>query len=213
MITAAPRPVATRTMTEATGQPVPELYGLVLAGGRSRRFGSDKASLEIEGQTLLARTAALLKPHVRQVFVSVRPDQTNDALRTGFQLIADQRQDAGPAAGLLAAHDHLTDAAWLIVACDLPRLNQPAIERLVRERDHTRAATAFRSPVDDLPEPLCAIYEPATLARFRRQADAGGGLSPKDLLLGVDVRLIDAPAGEVLSNVNTPADLERLQDR
>lgn len=198
-------------MTETAALPAPELYGLVLAGGHSRRFGRDKAALQVDGQTLLARTVALLTPHVRSVFVSVRPDQTDEALRAGFELIADEHTGAGPAAGLLAAHARRPRAAWLAAACDMPLLDSGTIECLVRARNPQRAATAFRSPVDGQPEPLCAIYEPATLARFREQVKAGGGLSPRDLLARADVALVDAPTGDALCNVNAPADLERLR--
>ncbi|TDJ44237.1 MAG: molybdenum cofactor guanylyltransferase [Gammaproteobacteria bacterium] len=193
------------------GKPrVPPLYGLVLAGGRSRRFGSDKAALQIEGRALLERTIGLLRPAVETAYVSVRADQVDDALRSRFPMIADELPGLGPAGGILAAHGRHPQAAWLVLACDLPGLSEAAIRILVQSRDVRTAATAYRSPADGLIEPLCAIYEPATLARFQREAAAGEGLSPREFLSGVAVHMLEPTEADALINVNTPADLLRL---
>jgi molybdopterin-guanine dinucleotide biosynthesis protein A len=57
---------------------------------------------------------------------------------------------------------------------------------------------------------LCAIYEPATLARFRRQVDAGGSASPRDWLAAEGCLLLDAPGPDALESINTPRDLDSL---
>lgn len=189
------------------------LNGLVLAGGLSRRFGRDKAALQVGGNSLLGRTTGLVEPFVNQLRVSVRPEQLNEQLRAAFALLPDTIADGGPAAGLLAAHDFASEAAWLVVACDLPLLDTDTIGRLVAAREEKRDATAYSSPVDGKPEPLCAIYEPAALGRLAAQAAAGGSLSPRDLLAAGDTALLPAERPEALANVNEPGDLERLQNR
>jgi len=200
-------------MSDRAPGDTPELFALVLAGGRSRRFGSDKAAFEVGGRTLLARTVELLQPILANVFVSVRADQTDDALRNAFPLIVDDEPGLGPAGGLLAAHRQHDDVAWLVVACDMPGLDERTVRNLVQSRDARRAATAFRSPVDGIVEPLCAIYEPATLARFARREQAGQGLSPRDLLAGSDVEFVELADAAALANVNTPPDLPNRDDR
>ena len=197
-------------MTDESRVPAANICGLVLAGGRSRRFGRDKAAIEVAAEPLLSRTARILLSVLDDVFVSVRADQIGDELRSRFQLIPDQDAGLGPAAGILAAHGKRPHAAWLVVACDMPLLDADAIRHLIELRAGHRAATAYRSPADGLPEPLCAIYEPDTLARFQRQASAGKGLSPRGLLTHADVELIDPQRPELLSNVNTVDDLDRL---
>lgn len=189
------------------------LNGLVLAGGLSRRFGRDKAAVEVGGDTLLARTVALVTPFVQTLRVSVRPEQLNERLRATFSLLPDTVQNGGPAAGLLAAHEFAPEAAWLVTACDLPLLDADAIGRLVAARDEKRDATAYSSPVDGKPEPLCAIYEPVALARLAALAAGDGNLSPRDLLAAGDTALLQAKRAETLANVNEPGDLERLQNR
>jgi len=189
---------------------VPPVYGLLLAGGRSRRFGRDKAGIEVDGQALLARIFTLIGSVCDQVFVSVRADQVDEALRKQYRLIADERPELGPAGGILAAHAHSPDVAWFITACDMPLLDEASIRLLVESRRAEKGGTGYRSPLDGLPEPLCAIWEPATLKKFRQRVESGGGLSPRDMLVDANAELIDAADARVLANVNTPADLERL---
>jgi molybdopterin-guanine dinucleotide biosynthesis protein A len=188
------------------------LLGLVLAGGRSRRFGSDKAAIRVQGRALLEKTVILLQPSVEAVYVSVRADQTDDRLRREFSLLVDREADLGPAGGLLAAHALRPDAAWIVLACDLPFMDEAAVAHLIGSREVTRAATAYRSDDDGSPEPLCAIYEPDTLARFRHQVDTGGSLSPRGFLMSADVKCIKPSRGRVLLNVNTPDDLARNEN-
>ena len=189
----------------------PELCGLVLAGGRSERFGPDKAAVLIHGQTLLARAVAALRGVVSEVRVAVRQDQLAESLRRRFMLVPDVAEGIGPAAGILAAHRLCPDTAWLVVACDMPGVTQELLAMLIEHRDPARPATAFRAATDGLPEPLCAIYEPATLARFRRQVEAGGNPSPRSWLAAEHPVLLDAPTANALNSINTPGDLARLR--
>ncbi len=197
-------------MTDESQAPSPDIYGLVLAGGHSRRFGNDKAALEIDHESLLSRTVSVLQAVIDTVFVSIRADQIDDQLRSQFQLILDEDESLRPASGIIAAHKSRPDAAWLVVACDMPLLSPDAVRHLIKARTGRRAATAYRSPDDGLPEPLCAIYEPDTLARFQHQVVIGKGLSPRSLLAHADVELIDPQYEGLLSNVNTVDDLARL---
>jgi len=188
----------------------PDLWGLVLAGGRSRRFAAgDKAGARLDGETLLERTVGIAGKVVGRVFVSARADQHTDPLRSRWDLITDDKEGQGPAGGLLSAHRCYPDVAWLAVACDLPLLDAATLGRLTAARDPGRAATAFRSPRNGQPEPLCAIYEPATLSRFRQDVERGGSLSPTGLLANADVVLVDITSPDVLTNVNTVDDRNR----
>lgn len=179
------------------------LSGLVLSGGYSQRMQRDKAALVVDGQTQLARAVHLLQSVCADVFISVRADQQNDPTRAGYAQIVDQLQDIGPAAGILAALGARTDHAWLVVAVDLPLLDANTLTALIAARDPTTLATAYRSHHDGLPEPLCAIWEPASsnlLDTFLR----GGRNCPRKFLISHPVRLIDLAAPDALANVNTP---------
>ncbi|MET0292863.1 MAG: NTP transferase domain-containing protein [Steroidobacteraceae bacterium] len=185
----------------------PSVRGLVLAGGRSRRMASDKALLPYAGETQLDRAMALLAKLGIPAFVSVRPDQMDEPVRARHPQIVDRIADAGPVAGILAALESAPDSAWLVIACDLPFLDERTLRHLIAHRDASRLATAYRSAHDGLPEPLCALYEPAS--RESLSAALGTGKScPRGFLKGASTRsevtLLDLPAAEALDNVNTP---------
>jgi molybdopterin-guanine dinucleotide biosynthesis protein A len=96
------------------------------------------------------------------------------------------------------------------VACDLPLLDGETLDQLVAARDPGRLATAFRSAHDGLPEPLCAIWEPASAAPLLRWVETGQSC-PRKFLLRHDARLLDAARPRALENANTPD--EALQAR
>jgi molybdenum cofactor guanylyltransferase len=182
----------------------PPLYGLVLAGGRSTRMGRDKAALPYGDQTpQLERAVALLGKHVQRVFVSVRADQADDPLRARFAQIKDRHENIGPIAGLLAAQAQHPQAAWLVLACDLPLLDDASLTHLVGARAVARAATAYRSSHDGLPEPLCAIYEPRSREAVSAWV-AAGEQCPRRFLNSTDTTLLDEPNPRALDNINTP---------
>ncbi|HEX7802851.1 MAG TPA: NTP transferase domain-containing protein [Pseudoxanthomonas sp.] len=197
---------ATRAAESTT---LPALHGLVLSGGASTRMGKDKALLDRHGEPQLQATFRLLSRQVQSCFVSLRNDQRDEPVRAALPGIVDETEGAGPAAGLLAAHAAYPEAAWLVLACDLPRLQASTLEALIRARDGIHAAIAYRGTVDDLPEPLCAVWEPAALARLSHQAQAGRyGL--REALRSADTLLLPAPGGCELDNINTPQERQRL---
>jgi molybdenum cofactor guanylyltransferase len=196
--------------TASGAERLPALHGLVLTGGASTRMGKDKALLDRQGEPQLLATFRLLSQHVQSCFVSLRRDQREESIRAGLPGIFDETDGIGPAAGLLAAHGAYPDVAWLVLACDLPRLQPSTLLGLIRARDGRHAAIAYRSAVDDLPEPLCALWEPAALASLSRQAQAGR-YRLRDILESDDTLLLSTPSGDVLENINTPQDLQRLR--
>ncbi len=204
-------------MPEASAQ---RLLGLVLAGGASSRMRRDKASLAYGGRTQLDRAAELLARHAAAVFVSVRADQVNDPVRARHALIVDSVDGGGPMVGIRSALAAHPQAAWLVIACDLPFLSDRVLAALLAERGRALAAdpglmaTAYRSTHDGLPEPLCAVWEPRAAAALA-EYHAGGGHCPRKFLMRHAARLIDPVERQALDNVNTPeeyADASRTLD-
>jgi molybdopterin-guanine dinucleotide biosynthesis protein A len=179
------------------------IFGLVLAGGRSTRMQRDKAALTYRGRTQLEWAVSLLQPHAERVFVSVRPDQTDEPTRARFEQIVDSAQNLGPIAGIMAAQAKYPHAAWLVLACDLPFLDGGTLTNLIGARQPKCLATAYRSSHDGLPEPLCAIYEPGSREPLIAHV-ASGKICPRKFLINADVELIDEPNPQALDNVNTP---------
>ncbi len=182
---------------------IASVYGLVLAGGASKRMHRDKAALEYQGKTQLARAFELAGRHVQTVFVSVRADQSSDPARAQRPMIVDLRDCQGPIGGIRSAMAAHPAAAWLVLACDLPFLSDAAIEELLRRRDPGALATAYKSAHDGLPEPLCAIWEPAA-ARVLAEYQTAGNDCPRKFLIRHGANLLELPDPRALDNVNTP---------
>jgi len=187
---------------------VPRLYGLVLAGGRSSRMRRDKAAIEFRsGETQLDAAMKLLEGRVSRAFVSVRADQRDDAIRARYPHIVDRGDVEGPIAGISAAFSIYADMAWLVLACDLPFLDAGTLDTLITARDPRFDATAFRSSHDGLPEPLCAIYEPAARPAIAAQIAAGRNC-PRKFLINAHTQLLKQPNPRALDNVNTVEEYE-----
>ena len=142
----------------------PASTGWCSPAGSSSRMQRDKAALTYRGRSQLERAVELLGRHVAPVFVSVRADQAERPRRGAHTpLIIDPARRRGPdGRHPLGIRGDTPDAAWLVLACDLPFLSDATLEQPDRARaTRARTATAFRSAHDGLPEPLCAIWEPA----------------------------------------------------
>jgi molybdopterin-guanine dinucleotide biosynthesis protein A len=178
------------------------LYGLVLAGGESRRMGQDKGLLDYHGKPQREYAADLLNGFCEKTFLSARVGQK---METAYEVIEDTFLDLGPYGGILSAFRQFPNVAWLVVACDLPLLDATTLQQLVDNRNITKIATAFESATEAFPEPLIAIWEPkayTVLLQF-----LGKGYScPRKVLINSDIKLLRANNLGALQNVNDPAE-------
>lgn len=185
------------------------LTGAVLAGGRSRRMGSDKALLLLGGRPLLAFVLDAIRPLFSDVIlVSNEPA----AYATfGVPVVADRFDGCGPLGGIHAALSSSRSPHTFCIACDMP-FAAPAVITHLTSLAPGYDAVVPRSGAGC--EPLHAVYagsclEPVeTMLRARcRRVDA--------LFATVRVRWVGAeelrpldPSGRSFLNVNTPSDLE-----
>jgi len=184
------------------------VYGLVLAGGKSRRMGRDKALLIRGGQSQLAYAVSVLEDCVDRVFVSTRADQKDDKERARFEQLVDAYNDIGPVAGILTALDAHPEVDWLVVACDLPNVDIATIRSLLDARDGEQDFTAYSSTHDGHPEPLCAVYHVGCKEIVQRFVDEGINC-PRKILIRSQTRLLTQADPSALDNVNTPDDLQQ----
>ena len=180
----------------------------VLVRFRKTPAARDKAAIEFRpGETQLDAAMKLLEGRVARAYVSVRSDQQSDPTRSKYPRIVDRGDVEGPIAGISAAFAQYPDAAWLVLACDLPFLDAHTLDTLLAARDAEQDATAFRSSHDGLPEPLCAIYEPSARTAIAAQIAAGRNC-PRKFLINARTRLLDQPNPRALDNVNTVAEYQ-----
>lgn len=185
------------------------LFGLVLAGGRSRRMGRDKAALiHPDGRPLAQRALELLADAgCARVFLSVRHDQElppGISLSDKVSILRDPIEGSvGPLAGILTALRSEPAADWLVLACDLPRLDGHTLSHLCASRRDGERFLSYRSEWDGLPEPLCALYAAEALPVLESARDAGIRC-PRAVLLQQECRLLDPLVVGALDNANTP---------
>jgi len=190
---------------------VATLQGLVLAGGFSRRMGRDKAALQIHDRPQAEHVATLLSGLCGFVAISVRPDQRDLATRP-WHTIPDKDPGSGPLGAIVSAQAFAPGVAWLVVACDLPFVNEEVLSCLIANRDPSRLATCYSSEHDGLPEPCCTIYEPHG-ADLIRESFARDMRCPRKILINGDVLALKQISPGALDNINTPAELEAAMER
>ncbi|ACO47139.1 molybdenum cofactor guanylyltransferase [Deinococcus deserti] len=177
----------------------------ITAGGRSSRFGSDKALALWRGRTLLQHVAASLEPCPQRLLVA----PPGRYVLGGWTPVEDTRPGEGPLAGLEAALQ-AAGTGWVAFAgVDLPGLTRTYWETLAAARV-PGALSVQAQDVSGRPQPLGALYHTSLLPRLRALLDSG----ERRLRLAAPEDTTVTAAGlnpAALRNVNTPADLAELK--
>jgi len=188
------------------------IYGLILAGGKSSRMGEDKGSLDYHGMAQVDHVQKILRNFTKQCFVSCRKEQEHLPHLKYHLQIHDRLLEMGPGGGIVSALMEHKKAAWLVLACDLPFLDEATIENIIAKRNPFKVATCYRSSKNKLPEPLCAIYEPRAKQNFF-QFFAKGYTCPRKMLINSNVLNIDLLNESSLANANTPDDFKLAKEK
>ena len=180
------------------------LTALILAGGKSTRFGADKARHAVEGRAMIERVAEVVTEVADTVLISVAEEGAEYDLPSARQVV-DRYRDAGPLAGLHAGLE-ATETPWLLaVACDMPFVTADVLQALAAARGPETDAVVART-LDGRYHPLCACYHQRTRPLVEAHL-AAGTLAMHALLDRLkNVRFVDLPAGP-LRNVNRVSDL------
>ena len=183
---------------------------VILCGGQSRRMGTCKARLTVEGEPVLHRLAGALS------FFEERLLSANDAsLGAGLSwtVVEDRFPGLGPGAGLHAALLASKKEALLCVPCDLPAFSEQAARCLLAQYPGDCAAMVCRDGTGRL-HPLCGIYTKQMLPALERRLSAGH-CRMTELLEDAPTVVLDTagllPDG-VFFNMNTPADHCRAEE-
>jgi molybdopterin-guanine dinucleotide biosynthesis protein A len=191
----------------------PAVVGLVLAGGRSVRFGGEKAAALLDGRPLLWWAAERLRTVCANVAINVRPGTEAEAIAraAGLPLLYDEPGDAsGPLAGVkvgLAWAMEQGASTLAVSPCDAPLLPDDLYVRLL-ERAEGGAAHAETS---DGRQPLCAVW-PITALAAVRDALVGGAHPPTwQMLERLGAQRVFFERSVAFTNVNTREDLAAIE--
>jgi molybdopterin-guanine dinucleotide biosynthesis protein A len=191
---------------ETRGLEPDDVWFFVLAGGKSRRLGKNKALIEIEGTPLIQRLVQAI-PGKR---IAILANEAEPYRFLGLPVIPDVHRGVGPMAGLHAGLRHSDTEYSFFLACDLPRLDTETILAVLR----AHRGEDFVGPQTERGiEPLCALYSRSLLPKIEAAIAAGTyGLQEFVAALS-NKRLLRFQDETVFYNLNTPEDLNNLESR
>ena len=194
-----------------------DLSAFVLAGGKSSRMGSDKAFLELNGSTLLARALSLAKAVTKNLsIVGAREKFESSERELQVPVIEDVYRGQGPLAGIHAALRGTRTELNLVISVDMPFLESRFLEFLVTQARSCDAVVTVPRANGSF-QPLCAIYRPQFREVAQRALDQGNNkIGALFSASEVSVRIIEEDEIRKLAfdpamfhNLNTPEDLRR----
>ena len=177
--------------------------GVVLAGGRGRRIGGDKAIVELEGRPLLGYVLEALHEVCDDVAVVAKRDSMLPPLAGIAELWIEPDVPRHPLAGVAHALRVSPGRSVLAVAVDLPCMDGATL-RLIAETDPGPGAVAVVPRVHGRLQPLCALYTSRALAGLGTLDD---DVRATELVAALGVREVEPPDPNAFLNVNRPEDL------
>lgn len=181
----------------------------VMAGGKSRRMGQDKAWIPFEGRPIIARVIDVLREVADEVFIVANDERYAEL---GLRVVPDRFPDGGALGGIATGVGSATHERVLVAACDMPFLRADLWRLLLARADGADAVV----PRSGEYETLHALYTKACLPAMERALAAGrmrvisffGDVRVAEVG-EVDLRAVD-PELRAFTNVNTPEELAAL---
>lgn len=211
-MTTPPRRSGSETSLTQTAH---DATGVVLAGGRSSRFGGDKLAATYRGMPLLHHSILRLGELCGEVLVVLGPATSSPPLPSGSttRLIRDPREGEGPLAGLLTGLRAVTTELAIVAGGDMPELSSSVLLEMLRVAGEAGVdAVALQEDERFRPLPVVLRAQPAlTVGRDRFH---GGERSIRGLLQALRIAIVDEPTWtsldpdrRTLFDVDEPGDL------
>lgn len=191
-----------------------DVTGVILAGGKSRRFGKNKALVEIDGIPLIGRVVSVMQSVFQHIVLITNTPDEYSYLK--LPMYEDIIKGLGPLGGIFTALMTITNEAAFFVACDMPSLNRELIHHMVKVRaDFDAVVPSIHGNV----EALHALYCKRCLPAIRRLVDSRE-YQVFRFFPDVSVRYLDDneircfdPELRSFFNVNRPQELGRINNR
>jgi molybdopterin-guanine dinucleotide biosynthesis protein A len=204
-------------MSDGRQYPLPEISGVILAGGRSSRFGSDKLAARLGDRTLLDLAIAGVAAVASEIVVVVAPgdDRTPEPIDRPVRLVVDPERHGGPLVGLLAGLEAVEQPLTIVAGGDMPTLSAAVLEAMVRALEASAPgwdAVVLASRGDRVPLP--AVVRTGAATTWARQLVGDGERRLRSLFERLPTRALDEgewrpfdPDGATLRDVDRPGDL------
>ncbi|OMF37217.1 hypothetical protein BK133_06320 [Paenibacillus sp. FSL H8-0548] len=189
-----------------------KVAGLILAGGRSTRMGTDKALLHIDGKPLLYRLVKQLSRLTQEVIISVGTKQQETIYRqclgeleNSVRFAADLYPDCGPLSGLHAGLLGRVDGYLFVMACDMPNVSEEVLGQLTAHMDSGAEVIHVAG------QPFHALYHTGAITQIEAALNEQDYRLQRLLqrLFSVQVKLAADVSSAVFANLNTPEDYNK----
>lgn len=180
--------------------------GIILAGGKSERMGSDKGLIKWQGRHLVEYSVATLRPFCSNIVIS-----TNNLAYSflGYPIVKDEHQGIGPMGGMHAGMKASISEHNIILSCDMPLIDEEVISLLL---DSVAGYQAVIPVVDKRLFPVCAYFHSSILPILDQEIEAG--LHKTVLFLQrirfKELSITDARLKRKFLNINTIEEFESL---
>jgi molybdopterin-guanine dinucleotide biosynthesis protein A len=185
--------------------------GVILAGGKSTRYGSNKALAEVHGTKLIERVVQTLEPLFERLLLVTNTPHEYSYLE--LPMVEDIIKGLGPIGGIHTGLETISDEAGFFVACDMPYLNENLLHYMVTLKEDFDAVIPR---VGRMVEPLHALYTKQCLPAIRESIDSRVYQAMR-FFHKIRVRYVDEeelrsidPQLRFLFNINKPEDLRGL---
>lgn len=182
--------------------------GILLAGGKSSRMGTDKGFLELKGISFTEHIIAAMRPWVQEIIL-VSDSVAYD--RFGVRRVVDHLRESGPLAGIYSGLFHSETEYNMVLSCDIPKINETVLKLLIDGIDPEKEITQIESCGKTMP--LIAVYKKQCMHPIwelllngeRRVREAVKHFQTKTIAL-------DSKWDSHVQNINTPEQLKALQN-
>lgn len=184
------------------------ITGVILAGGKNSRMGTDKGLLVVDGKRIVERIAEVLKPFVDEIII-ITNGNNYDYL--GYSTFKDIIKDCGPMGGIHTALTFSKTSKNFIVSCDMPFITNDLVQYIIENVGESEISVPLHQ---EQLEPLCAVYDKKCILKL------------EDLLKNKEWKLQDALKHFIVkqilipetilkhncfANINTPLEYEKLK--
>ncbi|MCB9014065.1 MAG: molybdenum cofactor guanylyltransferase [Bacteroidales bacterium] len=182
------------------------LSGILLAGGKSSRMGTDKAFIPYENRFLYEYSLKILENFCSEIIIS---SSDNRFKATQYKCYPDEQPGLGPITGLYTCLKRIKNDSALVLPCDLPFINRETVQYLIAQKGSNEITVALNH--DQKAEPLVGIYSRSLLPLLEKMIREQN-FKMQNLLRIASAKLISIPDVPVnaFRNINTREDLDRI---
>jgi molybdopterin-guanine dinucleotide biosynthesis protein A len=178
-----------------------QITGIILAGGKSSRMGTDKGLLRLNGKPMIQHILDPMAKICQRILIVTGNPMYG---MFGFELVKDEAPDYGPVMGILSGLKQSNTERNLVLCCDSPFVTFDLLKELVLSSDDTAVVAAFSEKGI---HPLIAVYKRSCIPAFEN-AIMEDEHRLRTVLESLDVHELHVKDEESVRNVNTQADMK-----